>query len=614
MEAETDFLHRLTAQSTIAELPSHATAMELATRGKVLAETLRADPRLPGVVVKDGGKVRGAISRGQYLELVGRHLGQEVFHPRPIRAMFDALEDMEEPMVLSGSTPIQEAVRRALGRPRTLLYEPVLVADAAGEARLLDFQTLLRADSRISELRNRQMSEILGTVEEGLLLVDPDHRIASEHSRFAEAIFGRRDFAGLRLPALVAGPLGDDRAELCRGYLETLFHPNVIEKLIVDINPLKQVEARMDDGSVKHLAFRFRRHVEDGAIRRVLVRIDDVTREVELAAEVEAREKAGRERVDLVFEIMGTDAVQLTQFLLALDREIRRGKELIAMNGEGPPVPERLATIYRSLHKLKGEAALLCLKIHQQRIHQAEDAVDALRGRGTLAGGDLAQILPRLAELQELSAATRETLEHLRRLGAPADAAPEPMPAPGIVDSLANLVADLSKRLGKPARFISRTPEEEIPETFRPLLRHVLVQLARNSVVHGLEPPDERQRLGKPTLATLQLAVRKHPESRQLEVVFQDDGAGLDYAKIARRARERGLPASPEDLPRLIFESGFSTAEEATLDAGRGVGLDVVRAEVERRRGRILPHSQTGKFCAFQILLPWESHEAPDRR
>jgi chemosensory pili system protein ChpA (sensor histidine kinase/response regulator) len=140
------------------------------------------------------------------------------------------------------------------------------------------------------------------------------------------------------------------------------------------------------------------------------------------------------------------------------------------------------------------------------------------------------------------------------------------------------------------------------------------VQLARNSLVHGLEPPDERQRLGKPALATLQLAVRKHPETRQLEVVFQDDGAGLDYAKIARRARERGLPASPEDLPRLIFESGFSTAEEATLDAGRGVGLDVVRAEVERRQGRILPHSQTGKFCAFQILLPWESHEAPDRR
>ena len=181
-------------------------------------------------------------------------------------------------------------------------------------------------------------------------------------------------------------------------------------------------------------------------------------------------------------------------------------------------------------------------------------------------------------------------------------AAPAP---PSRLLILSRQVEELAQRLGKEARFLCRVSDEEIPIEYRPAVEKALVQLARNSLVHGLESPEERRQLGKPPAGTLQLALRSHPAHAQLELVFQDDGRGLDLDKIRRRAEALGLQGlGPAELPGLIFHPGFSTADEQTLEAGRGVGLDLVKAEVEALGGRIVAHSRPGAFCAFQILLP----------
>ena len=184
-----------------------------------------------------------------------------------------------------------------------------------------------------------------------------------------------------------------------------------------------------------------------------------------------------------------------------------------------------------------------------------------------------------------------------------------------VLPAVQGLVAEMGERLGKRARFYSRVDEEELPEAYRPMLREVLSQLARNSLVHGLEPPQERASRGKPEVGTLQLALRRHESHGRLELIFQDDGTGLDLEKIRDRALSRGLWVDDErQLPMLIFESGFSTAETTTLDAGRGVGMDMVKTRVEELGGTILPHSRPGVFCAFQILLPLEPPESPPAR
>jgi len=131
--------------------------------------------------------------------------------------------------------------------------------------------------------------------------------------------------------------------------------------------------------------------------------------------------------------------------------------------------------------------------------------------------------------------------------------------------------------------------------------------LLRNAVAHGIESRAERIRGGKSE--TGELVVDMRQEGNEVIMTFSDDGAGLDYARIGRRANERGLlpvgrKATERELAQLIFTPGFSTASEVTALAGRGVGLDVVRAEVSAMGGRIDIDSQAGAGTRFMIHLP----------
>ena len=131
--------------------------------------------------------------------------------------------------------------------------------------------------------------------------------------------------------------------------------------------------------------------------------------------------------------------------------------------------------------------------------------------------------------------------------------------------------------------------------------------LLRNSVAHGVETAAERERAGKAAGGLITVTVAQ--SGNEVAVEFADDGAGLDLGRIRQRGIERGLLApdsqpSDADLSQLIFAPGFSTAEAVTELAGRGVGLDVVRAEVNAMGGRIETHSDAGRGSRFRLLLP----------
>ncbi|MBC7982462.1 MAG: response regulator [Candidatus Obscuribacterales bacterium] len=134
-----------------------------------------------------------------------------------------------------------------------------------------------------------------------------------------------------------------------------------------------------------------------------------------------------------------------------------------------------------------------------------------------------------------------------------------------------------------------------------------LMHALRNAVDHGIEAADERMRLGKTPHGNVQLEFRR--EGNRIEVKLRDDGRGLDFKTIAQRARERGLladssVANERDLTQLIFTPGFTTRSEATAVSGRGVGMDVVRASIERLKGTVHLESLTGVGCTLLLRLP----------
>jgi two-component system chemotaxis sensor kinase CheA len=169
------------------------------------------------------------------------------------------------------------------------------------------------------------------------------------------------------------------------------------------------------------------------------------------------------------------------------------------------------------------------------------------------------------------------------------------------------LVRDLSRDIGKPVVFETRGEETEMDRTVVEEIVDPLVHMVRNSLDHGIESPERRRAAGKPEQGRLRLAA--YHEGSNLVIELADDGQGIDAARVLAKARAQGLvPAGanpqPDEIVHFIFLPGFSTAEKITAVSGRGVGMDVVKRNIERLRGQIQIDTQPGRGTTFRIRLP----------
>ena len=171
------------------------------------------------------------------------------------------------------------------------------------------------------------------------------------------------------------------------------------------------------------------------------------------------------------------------------------------------------------------------------------------------------------------------------------------------------LVRDLSTKLGKQVELDLIGKDTELDRTVVDALGDPLVHLIRNALDHGLEGPEERVAAGKPATGTLHLSARHAGGNVVIEV--RDDGRGIDPAKVARRAVDRGLvPADTVETTdmakaiELLFHPGFSTAEVTSDISGRGVGMDVVRSTIRELGGEVVMTSEQGEGTVAQIRLP----------
>ena len=183
------------------------------------------------------------------------------------------------------------------------------------------------------------------------------------------------------------------------------------------------------------------------------------------------------------------------------------------------------------------------------------------------------------------------------------------MPLDLIADRFPRAVRDLARRRGKELNFEIVGREIELDRAILEELPDPLLHIFRNSIDHGIEPPEERVRKGKPPTGTVRLEATKERESVLIRV--SDDGRGMDPATLRRVALERGTitreqheTMSDAEALQLITLPGFSTAKEVTEVSGRGVGMDVVRSTIESLRGSLLIESVPGQGSRFTLKLP----------
>lgn len=169
------------------------------------------------------------------------------------------------------------------------------------------------------------------------------------------------------------------------------------------------------------------------------------------------------------------------------------------------------------------------------------------------------------------------------------------------------IVRDTSKALQKDVRFETFGEDTELDKTVLEQISDPLVHLVRNAVDHGIEPAEDRAKAGKPAQGTVRL--RAFHKADRIVIEICEDGRGLDAEKLKSKAIEKGIIAannnmSDEEAYRLIFAPGFSTKTEVTDISGRGVGMDVVKTNIEQLQGEIQLDTKLGEGTTFRILLP----------
>jgi len=173
------------------------------------------------------------------------------------------------------------------------------------------------------------------------------------------------------------------------------------------------------------------------------------------------------------------------------------------------------------------------------------------------------------------------------------------------------VIRDLSVKLGKPVEFSFSGDETELDRTMLEVLTDPLIHLARNAVDHGVENPEVRAASGKPATARVSLVARQ--ANGRVVIEITDDGGGISKEKVLAHAKKKGVVAQDLELASLsdrevfemIFLPGFSTAEKVTDVSGRGVGLDVVKSNIEKIRGSIEIESRPGLGSVFRLSLPF---------
>ncbi|HSJ24563.1 MAG TPA: chemotaxis protein CheA [Longimicrobiales bacterium] len=257
------------------------------------------------------------------------------------------------------------------------------------------------------------------------------------------------------------------------------------------------------------------------------------------------------------------------------------------------PPPSRAATA----------APPATVRVRTDRLDELVELVGELVVAHAMVGGDALVHRHRHDELGRNVARTGKIVRQLQDLAS----ALRMVPLRPLFQRMERLARDLGSETGKPVEFVSTGADTEIDRTMVDLLADPLVHMIRNAMDHGVEQAEARAAAGKPVKARICLSAWHSGGDVMVELA--DDGRGLDLRGIRARAEAYGrvLPDQPmtaEEVAGLIFESGLSTSDTVTTLSGRGVGMDVVRRNIEALRGRIDVRSEDGAGTTFRIRLP----------
>jgi len=470
---------------------------------------------------------------------------------------------------------------------------------------------------------------IMETVDRGLFLLDREFHIQGQYSRELERMFHMPQLEGYNFVNLLQRLLTERTFEISRDYMNLLFDKKKKERTVLRVNPLAEIEvhfANPEGGfDSKFLNFTFRRIVENDEVARVFVAVSDITDRVRLERQLRESEARKERQFEFLLGVLHVDPTNLDDFLRTANEQVAVMNDALRASdfatntaGRMELLRQRLDIVYRAVHTVKGNAAMLELNYFEKTCDLFEGKIVQLRERSALGGDDFLSVVIAQSELRQDLDELQDLRERFVGLGRAATVkrefiAAKSEPSADIVENITQFAAQLARKLHKEVVVEAEGfSTDELPDELRRTVRDVLVQLTRNSIVHGVETLDVRSLIGKSRAGTIAIRRTSGLAPNVFGFTFRDDGAGLDPAIIRDRAvakrvlsPEQAAALSDEQVVALIFRPAFSTLDEPTINGGRGIGMNVIKeAIVDKSGGNLSMSSEPGKYTEFSFVLP----------
>jgi len=467
-------------------------------------------------------------------------------------------------------------------------------------------ETLVEARTVELAGRNDDMRRVLNNVGQGFVTLDLEGRMSRERSAILETWFGPAPESGLLTDYLA-------RVDRAMGRWFEVCWLSVLDGMLPLPVAIAQLPRRLTS-SGRHFEFDYRPLLTAaGELERVVVVLSDVTAAVERArAETDEREATQ------LFKRLIADRTGFLEFFA----------EASALVGLLRSERDDLASFKRALHTLKGNAGLYGIDSIAQLAHVLEDRIEETK---RLNDADLEPVLARWDEMaskvRELVGDDRSALEvdeadYRKALIAIERGTPHPKlremlmawrlePTQVRLRRIGEQAEALAERLEKgPLKVQIESNDLRLPPKRWNPFWAAAIHVVRNAIDHGLESADERSQSGKQPEG--QLVLRTYLRGDAFAVEFADDGRGIDWSAVERKATAAGAPSKTRvDLVNALFIDGLSTKDSATELSGRGVGLGAVRQACQDLGGTIEIESQPGRGTTMRFIWPAKVLAAP---
>jgi hypothetical protein len=467
---------------------------------------------------------------------------------------------------------------------------------------------LLTADKLADEAK-QETTEIMDTVTTGLFLLDKDLTIGSQYSKQLESLIGQKNVGGKNLLDVLAGFIDTKDLNTTNDFVAQLYNPRTKERLIASLNPLIRQKVHVD-GNERFLDFNFRRVYHGKAITRVLVNVEDVTDAVLLEQKMEQEREQNDVQLEMLSTILQADRDSLNDFINNTKQRIQSINSVLKVQDEsGMSLYEKVNAIYREVHSMKGEASALKLSGFTNMAENFEANLNRLKQTPKLSGENFLGLTVQLEELIRLTHTIEDLLSKIGGTAPVVLEGQQPAVPQTTRSRYADFVADIAKRNKKEAAFTYSGLESTGNKKMDRVITEIAIQLLRNAVVHGIEKPEVRNQRGKLTVGHVHMGLKYHGD--RFVLTFEDDGNGIDYQAIAQKAvklgrytEEEAAKLDKQTLVSLLFTPGFSTADDSTEDAGRGVGLDIIKDRIVSLNGTVNVASRPQGYTRFTFTLP----------